>query len=81
LTVTDQGPGIAPDVLPRVFEPFTAADLGHHTQGHGLSLALARQIVLAHDGTIEVESTSGVQTTFTIRLPEAAGAASGAHLV
>ncbi|HEX9871611.1 MAG TPA: hybrid sensor histidine kinase/response regulator [Candidatus Tectomicrobia bacterium] len=73
LCVTDQGPGIAPDVLPRLFEPFTAGDLSHHSTGHGLSLAIARQIVWAHDGTIEVESTPSVATTFTMRLPEAAG--------
>jgi len=76
LTVTDQGPGIAPDVLPRVFEAFTSADIAHHTAGHGLSLAIARQIVLAHQGTIGVESTPDVETTFTVRLPDMACAAS-----
>ena len=70
LTVTDQGPGIAPDVLPEIFEAFTSADITHHTAGHGLSLAIARQIILAHQGTIEVESTPGVETTFTVRLPD-----------
>ena len=80
LCVTDQGPGIAPDVLPRLFEPFTAGDLSHHSTGHGLSLAIARQIVWAHDGRIEVESTPAVATTFTMRLPEAGGAASGTRL-
>jgi len=80
LTVTDQGTGIAPDVLPRVFEAFVPQDIAHHTTGHGLSLAIARQIVLAHDGTIEVESTPGVATTFTVRLPEAACADSGERI-
>jgi len=79
LTVTDQGPGIAPDVLPRVFEAFTSADITHHTAGHGLSLAIARQIILAHQGTIRVESTPGVGTTFTVRLPDMACAASEEH--
>jgi two-component system sensor histidine kinase BaeS len=72
LTVTDQGPGIAPDVLPRVFEAFTSTDIAHHTAGHGLSLAIARQIILAHQGTIEIESPPGVGTTFTMQLPDLA---------
>jgi two-component system sensor histidine kinase/response regulator len=76
LTVTNQGPGIASDMLPRVFEAFTSADIEHHTAGHGLSLAIARQIIQAHQGTIGVESTPGVETTFTVRLPDVACAAS-----
>jgi len=76
LTVTDQGPGIAPDVLPRVFEAFTSTDIAHHTAGHGLSLAIARQIILAHQGTIEIESPPGVGTTFTMQLPDLAYTAS-----
>jgi signal transduction histidine kinase len=71
LTVTDRGPGIALDALPQVFEAFACADIRHHSTGHGLSLAIARQIVLAHDGTLEVESRPGVATTFTVRLPGA----------
>jgi two-component system, sensor histidine kinase and response regulator len=76
LLVTDQGPGIAPEVLPQIFEAFTSADITHHTAGHGLSLAIARQIILAHQGTIGVESTPGVKTAFTVRLPHMAWAAS-----
>ena len=80
LTVTDQGPGIAPDVLPRIFEAFTSADIAHHTAGHGLSLAIARQIILAHQGTIGVDSTPGVGTTFTVQLPAMACVASAEPL-
>ncbi len=76
LTVTDQGIGIAPDVLPRVFEAFAPPDITHHTAGHGLSLAIARQIILAHQGTLGVESTPSVETIFTVRLPDMACAAS-----
>ncbi len=72
LTITDQGVGIDPSVLPRVFEEFTQADMTHHTEGQGLSLTIARQIVLAHNGTIEAESTEGSGTTVTVRLPVAA---------
>jgi two-component system sensor histidine kinase/response regulator len=71
LTVTDRGAGIASDFLPRVFEEFAEADVSHHTEGHGLSLAIARLVVLAHHGTIGVESTQGRGTTFTVRLPVA----------
>ncbi len=67
LTVTDQGTGIDPEVLPHVFEEFTQADIRHHTEGQGLSLAIARQIVLAHNGTIEAESIEGSGTSFTVR--------------
>ena len=69
LTVTDQGEGIEPGFLPHVFDEFTDADIDHHTQGQGLSLALSRQIVLQHDGTISVESRKGSGTTFAVRLP------------
>ena len=71
MTISDKGAGIDPDFLPRVFEEFAAADIIHHNEGQGLSLAIARQVVLAHNGTIEVESTKGDGATFTVRLPVA----------
>jgi signal transduction histidine kinase len=70
--VTDQGTGIAPDCLPQVFEAFAPNDIMHHSAGHGLSLAIAQHITFAHHGTIQVESTQGVGTSFTVRLPHAA---------
>jgi signal transduction histidine kinase len=69
VTVTDQGTGIDTDFLPHVFEEFAHTDIAHHTAGHGLSLAIAQQIVLAHNGTISAESIQGGGTTFTVRLP------------
>lgn len=69
LRVTDQGPGMAPEFLPWVFEPFAQPDCRHHTEGHGLSLAIAQQVVEAHEGTIEVASTLGEGTTFTVWVP------------
>lgn len=69
LTVTDQGSGIAPALVPYVFEMGHHEDLMPYPAGDGLSLAIARQIVLAHNGTISVESTQGVGTTFTVQLP------------
>jgi len=67
--VTDRGPGLDPDFLPYVFEPLAQPDLRYHTEGQGLSLAIAHEIVLAHHGTIRVESTPRLGTTVTIWLP------------
>lgn len=69
LTVTDQGEGIDPEALPHVFEAFFQSDVRPHNEGLGLDMAIARQIVLAHNGAIDVVSTKGVGTTFTVRLP------------
>ncbi|GAG00902.1 unnamed protein product, partial [marine sediment metagenome] len=49
LSVTDHGEGIDPDSLPDVFTGFTDANSKHRTEGHGLNLAIAQQIVLAHN--------------------------------
>jgi signal transduction histidine kinase len=69
VSVTDRGEGIDPDYLPYVFEDLSSPDIDHHSQGQGLSLAIARRIVQQHNGTIEAESSKGTGTTFTIRLP------------
>ena len=67
IRVRDDGAGIAPDLLPRIFEPFmTTKESGH---GVGLGLAISRGIVERHRGRIEVESQLGRGTTFTITLP------------
>ena len=65
LEVIDTGCGMTPDVLAKVFRPF------HTTKkdGNGLGLATARKVVLAHGGTIHVQSEPGRGTKFTIRLP------------
>jgi PAS domain S-box-containing protein len=71
LSVIDTGPGIPPDVLPRIFEPlFTTKNFGV-----GLGLPTVRQIVELHGGTIDVGSTVGAGTTVTIWLPRLADAA------
>jgi two-component system sensor histidine kinase/response regulator len=75
--VTDQGPGIDPAFLPYVFEPFAQPDVRHHTEGQGLSLAIAHHIVRAHHGGIGVESTKGVGTTFTVWVPATKGVGGG----
>lgn len=67
LVVEDHGAGIAPEHLPRIFDPFfTSKEDG---KGVGLGLAVAYGIVEAHGGTIDVKSELGVGTTFTVRLP------------
>ncbi len=72
LTVTDTGKGIAPEVLPYIFERFRQADSKTTRQfgGLGLGLAIARQLVELHGGTITVASPGADQgATFTVRLP------------
>ncbi|MBC8469231.1 MAG: hybrid sensor histidine kinase/response regulator [Planctomycetes bacterium] len=69
LSVNDQGEGIDSDYLPYVFEELSDPDVAHHSEGHGLSLAIARQVVLQHNGTVSAESTKGSGTNFTVRLP------------
>jgi len=71
VSVTDRGEGIEPDYLPYVFDELSYPDIDHHSQGQGLSLAIARQIVLQHNGSISAESTQGSGATFTFRLPVA----------
>ncbi|MCB0032824.1 MAG: two-component sensor histidine kinase BarA, partial [Anaerolineales bacterium] len=69
-TVTDTGIGIPPADLPHVFDRFYRGDEARHPNGEsGLGLAIAKSIVQAHDGTIQVASQPGTGTTFTITLP------------
>jgi nitrogen fixation/metabolism regulation signal transduction histidine kinase len=65
LAVSDTGKGIAPEDLPRLFEPYFSTRTG----GTGLGLAICRKIVTEHDGAITVASELGAGTTFTIALP------------
>ncbi len=66
VTVIDQGPGIPPQLLPRLFERFAR---GPGSSGLGLGLYLARQIATAHGGTLEVESSPGKGARFVLSLP------------
>ena len=67
LSVTDTGVGIAPDVLPRIFDPFFSTK--DATKGVGLGLAVVYGIVQRHGGRIDVDSRPGAGATFTITLP------------
>jgi signal transduction histidine kinase len=73
ITVEDRGKGIAAGDLAHVFEPFfrggAANDAG--VRGFGLGLALVRRVALDHGGRVEVASTPGRGTTFTLVLPAA----------
>jgi signal transduction histidine kinase len=74
-TVSDDGLGIDPAFLPTMFEAFTQADtsLERTASGLGLGLALARQIVAAHGGSISATSEGrGLGSRFTVRIPLAA---------
>jgi signal transduction histidine kinase len=72
LSVSDDGAGIAPEHLGKIFNRFYRADQAR-TRGEssntGLGLAMVKQIVEAHDGVVSVQSTPGVGSTFTISLP------------
>jgi two-component system NtrC family sensor kinase len=67
IVVRDDGCGIPPEILPRLFEPFlTTKETG---RGVGLGLAISRSILERHNGDIEVQSEIGRGTTFTVTLP------------
>ena len=67
ITVRDSGPGIRPDIIDRIFDPyFTTKDVG---KGSGMGLAVIHGIVKNHNGTISVKSEPGKDTRFTIFFP------------
>lgn len=78
ISVTDNGPGIPTEQLERIFERFTRGDAGltQRVGGTGLGLAISKSLVELHGGSIAAESTPGVGSTFSVRLPVAAGTAS-----
>lgn len=69
IEVADSGVGIPADQLPHVFDKFYQVGQQARSKGAGLGLAIAREVVEAHDGRIWVESTEDVGTTFRISLP------------
>lgn len=72
VVVADTGVGIAAEDLPHIFDRFYRADRSRgRSGGSGLGLSIAQWIAQAHGGRIEVESTVGVGSTFTVWLPEA----------
>jgi two-component system OmpR family sensor kinase len=88
LEVADEGPGLAPEVAAKVFEPFYRADKSRARQsgGAGLGLAIVAAIVEAHGGSVALRTEAGEGATFTVRLPltspqvdESDGAGAGPH--
>jgi signal transduction histidine kinase len=71
LEVADEGPGIEPEELSRVFERFYRSDAARSGGGAGLGLAIAKEIVEAHGSSIDVVSTPDAGTTFGFELPSA----------
>jgi heavy metal sensor kinase len=69
VTVSDNGVGISPEALPRVFDRFYRADSSRTSGNTGLGLAISKAIVEAHGGEIEVSSQPEVGSVFTMRLP------------
>ncbi|MEK6567270.1 MAG: ATP-binding protein [Candidatus Omnitrophota bacterium] len=69
IKVSDTGPGIAPEVLPKIFDPFFSTK----KTGSGLGLSVSYNIIKSHKGQIKAESAPGKGTTFTISLPKKQG--------
>ena len=71
--MADNGPGIAPGDLPRIWERLFRGDASRSERGLGLGLSLVKAIVEAHGGRVEARSTPGQGATFVVRLPSAEG--------
>jgi signal transduction histidine kinase len=69
ITVADDGTGIPPGDLERIFERFYQADAARSNKGAGLGLSIARWIVQEHHGAIAVRNNTGPGCTFTVSLP------------
>lgn len=69
ISIKDSGIGISPDDLPHIFDGFYRGKGSEIAGGYGIGLAVSRQIVEAHNGSIAVESELGKGSTFVVRLP------------
>ena len=71
INITDHGPGIEAEHLPRLFERFYRSDKARSRAlgGTGLGLSIVKHVSTVHGGTVDVESKIGHGSTFTIRLP------------
>lgn len=71
IVITDNGKGISSDNLPHIFGRMYQCDHSRAAKGNGLGLAIAKELVSVHKGTITADSTPGTETIFTIILPKA----------
>lgn len=71
IVLRDNGKGISSDNLPHIFERMYQCDHSRAAAGNGLGLAITRELVSAHKGTVFAESAPGIGTVFTISLPKA----------
>ena len=69
ISVEDDGPGIAPEAMPHIFERFYQGDSSRQAGGAGLGLSLVRLIARLHGGRVEAESAPGKGSRFVIVLP------------
>lgn len=67
--VRDEGPGIQPALLERIFDEFYSQNIENHSKGTALSLAIGQKILNLHDGNMRAESTPGKGATFIFTLP------------
>jgi len=74
IAIADEGSGVAPEVLPNLFEPFYRADQSRGGKGWGLGLAIARDVAAAHQGTISAHNGRQSGLVVTLRLPVFSGA-------
>lgn len=77
LEVANTGPGIAPEHAPYIFDRFFRAQHHARSEGHGLGLAISRELARAHDGLLELVGSDATETVFRLTLPLAAGGAAG----
>lgn len=73
IDITDQGHGIAREHLKRVFDPYFTTKEMDSSKGSGLGLAIVHSIIRKHSGAIDVESSPGAGTTFTLHIPARSG--------
>jgi signal transduction histidine kinase len=73
ISVSDHGPGIPAEDLPRIFDPFYRGGdaMARQIHGNGLGLSLVKRIVIAHGGQVTVTTRAGAGSSFTITLPAA----------